>query len=288
MITRRTFSKRTGTLSAALGLGILPSLTKRLHAEDTSTNNAGPYSVKYQWCNLLGGALTGNPATDGCTWRYATQQECDAAECGMGSGIIETAEANWMITGEEPELPLPCRTRTISRTFMSVLPNNCVDPLWMTRIISIENQVTYADVAYTQRSTTTIKHRVRCEMGSPKAVLYSIHTVDENEALPPGQLYDAGGVNFLHTPSNQGQPDGEDRWTAGLQRPGTNTFIGWNDRNNGIFNTVVKPSVNTNFVPDFDPEQPFPPTPPEEDTDQHTTTSLTRISVKVVCCAEWV
>lgn len=37
--TRRSFVKRTGsaTLGAALGLGLLPSLTRKLHAADTST-----------------------------------------------------------------------------------------------------------------------------------------------------------------------------------------------------------------------------------------------------------
>lgn len=38
--TRRSFVKRTGsaTLGAALGLGLLPSLTRKLHAADTSTS----------------------------------------------------------------------------------------------------------------------------------------------------------------------------------------------------------------------------------------------------------
>ncbi len=48
-ITRRTFVKRSGaaTLGSALGLGILPSLTRRLHAEDTSTSSDAGVSAQY-------------------------------------------------------------------------------------------------------------------------------------------------------------------------------------------------------------------------------------------------
>jgi hypothetical protein len=48
--TRRSFVKRSGsaTLGAALGLGLLPSLTRKLHAGDTSTCGGGGTSGSIQ------------------------------------------------------------------------------------------------------------------------------------------------------------------------------------------------------------------------------------------------
>jgi len=48
-ISRRTFVKRSGaaTLGGALGLGILPSLTRRLHASDTSTQAGSGVEILY-------------------------------------------------------------------------------------------------------------------------------------------------------------------------------------------------------------------------------------------------
>lgn len=49
-ISRRIFVKRTGgtTLGAALGLGLIPSLTRKLHAEDTSSPPPSP-GVRVLW-----------------------------------------------------------------------------------------------------------------------------------------------------------------------------------------------------------------------------------------------
>jgi hypothetical protein len=65
-ITRRTFVKRSGaaTLGSALGLGVLPSLTRRLHAEDTSLESSQGVAILFKTANdvsvfsVNGGLLT--------------------------------------------------------------------------------------------------------------------------------------------------------------------------------------------------------------------------------------
>jgi hypothetical protein len=65
-ITRRSFVKRSGaaTLGSALGLGVLPSLTRRLHAQDTSLESSQGVTILFKTASDLsaysvnGGQLT--------------------------------------------------------------------------------------------------------------------------------------------------------------------------------------------------------------------------------------
>jgi hypothetical protein len=94
--TRRSFVKRTGsaTLGAALGLGLLPSLTRKLHASDTSD----PQGVKSQKPLALN-ATKIVPITDGSNQIGQMTLETTQTSSPAQSCLVSFAQTTtWKVT----------------------------------------------------------------------------------------------------------------------------------------------------------------------------------------------
>src|SRR5262245_22382340 len=125
--TRRSFVKRTGsaTLGAALGLGLLPSLTRKLHAADTSAAK---------------GVLALNPSGE----RRATFPT--------------------IVSIPHPNGPVVVGNLTLSCEYIGSPPfGSCVPSLTITRKLSLSFEIVAGGLSYLEKEKNwTMTGRFRC------------------------------------------------------------------------------------------------------------------------------
>jgi hypothetical protein len=258
-ITRRTFIKRTGspTIAAALGIGVMPSMTTKLRAVDVSQVELPliRHAVKWKRANVAGGPLTGDPAVDGFTWQALKPAEAAAQKPGAVAGDKEGRLLNWTLPSG-----YPVESKALLFNYYSAPENQCVDPLIIWQEMKWETSVMFEGDEYKTGGIFKCQLRYWCENGVPKCMLWQTsHTWDNEEVLPPGKLLNANGEALSdsnHLPDEETGEHDHNFMTAGLYRNVDGVGMPTQaERGNGVFQNRFAPNVDTNYTPDSELDQ---------------------------------